>query len=656
MILKFYVKYQTLYLLSRDPVVADSSGYLQANFQFTEDWDGTNKTAQFKRTESDLITDGKPLFFNEEIDNNGNCIIPWEVLKGEGTFNVNVFGQKTESDGTTVKTITVNSVDVPVGKSGLTKDMIPQDSTPSRYDNIYIEIKKAQAAVASDKSAAATSEANAKTSATNAKASETNAAGSAAAAANSAKGASTSATNAANSATSSANSATAAANSAKAASTSEANAKSSQTAAATSATNSANSASAAATSATAAKNSQTAAASSASAAASSASTAASSASTAATHETNAKTALASCQNIQSQVNSGLQALTSAVKYRGSVASYSALPKTGLSTGDMYNVRAAGGTDANGTAIKAGDNLVYNGSGWDDQSGTVDLSGYYTKTEMAGAVMSTTVSNDTITFIHKDATKTTAKVTNVAHATNATNDANGNPIAGTYLPLSGGTLTGDVFGVTPPNGDNSTKIATTAFVNAKAGNYLPLSGGTMTGDNAKITMSNGESYVRCWGNGLYLGGTDGNNNSSAAFFTNTNGIGFQLNAGNGTTFKRMEGKPDGTLTWDNKDVERVNSSGTNYIRYESGLQLCWGRVSINVNSTTNTTPFAYRGTVTVTFPVAFRDTPFGVSNVDDGSPWWTTTARSITSTTMQVEASGNAQATKVVCWFAVGRWK
>jgi len=62
----------------------------------------------------------------------------------------------------------------------------------------------------------------------------------------------------------------------------------------------------------------------------------------------------------------------------------------------------------------------------------------------------------------------------------------------YLPLSGGTLTGDVFGVTPPNGDNSKKLATTAFVNAKAGNYLPLSGGTMTGDVLGVTPPNGDN--------------------------------------------------------------------------------------------------------------------------------------------------------------------
>ena len=109
--------------------------------------------------------------------------------------------------------------------------------------------------------------------------------------------------------------------------------------------------------------------------------------------------------------------------------------------------------------------------------------------------------------------------------------------------------------------------------------------------------------------------------------------------------------------ENKEVEQVTTKSTNYIRYESGLQICWGYVSVNVNTATNTTPFAYRGTVTITFPVAFNSTPFGVSNVDDGAPWWTTTARSITSTTMQVEASGNtSSATKGVYWFAVGNWK
>lgn len=202
--------------------------------------------------------------------------------------------------------------------------------------------------------------------------------------------------------------------------TSETNASNSQSAAASSASAAASSASAASTSATNAKNSQTAAASSASAAKSSQTAAA-------TSETNAKTAMVSCQNIQTQVNNGLQSLTSAVKYRGSVASFSALPTSGQSVGDMYNIKAAGGTDANGTTIRAGDNAVWNGSGWDDQAGTVDLSNYYTKDEINGAVISTTVSNDTITFIHKNASKTTATVNNVGHATKASQDDKGQAI-------------------------------------------------------------------------------------------------------------------------------------------------------------------------------------------------------------------------------------
>lgn len=214
-------------------------------------------------------------------------------------------------------------------------------------------------------------------------------------------------------ATASASSASASASSASAAKTSE--------------TNSASSASAASASETAAKTSETNAANSKTAAASSASAAKTSETNASASETNAKTALASCQNIQTQVNAGLQSLTSAVKYRGSIASFSDVPTSGQEIGDLYNVKAAGGTDSNGVAIKAGDNVVWNGSGWDDLAGTVDLSDYYKKSEINSAITSTTVSDATITFIHKDASTSTATVNNVAHATKASQDDNGQAI-------------------------------------------------------------------------------------------------------------------------------------------------------------------------------------------------------------------------------------
>ena len=70
-------------------------------------------------------------------------------------------------------------------------------------------------------------------------------------------------------------------------------------------------------------------------------------------------------------------IAKAVNYKGSVNSYSELPKSAMAVGDMYNIATA--DTANG--IKAGDNVVYNGNSWDNMGGTIDLSGYATKEEL-----------------------------------------------------------------------------------------------------------------------------------------------------------------------------------------------------------------------------------------------------------------------------------
>jgi hypothetical protein len=62
--------------------------------------------------------------------------------------------------------------------------------------------------------------------------------------------------------------------------------------------------------------------------------------------------------------------------------------------------------------------------------------------------------------------------------------------GTLVANVEGTLTGVIASSTTATtqnaGDNSTKVATTAYVDTATGNYLPLSGGTMTGDIAMGT--------------------------------------------------------------------------------------------------------------------------------------------------------------------------
>lgn len=70
-------------------------------------------------------------------------------------------------------------------------------------------------------------------------------------------------------------------------------------------------------------------------------------------------------------------VSSVYKYKGSVENYEGLPVSDQQVGDTYNVKAAD----NSHGIKAGDNVVWDGSAWDVLSGTVDLSGYMQEADL-----------------------------------------------------------------------------------------------------------------------------------------------------------------------------------------------------------------------------------------------------------------------------------
>lgn len=74
-------------------------------------------------------------------------------------------------------------------------------------------------------------------------------------------------------------------------------------------------------------------------------------------------------------------VVSNVRVKGSAPSFAGLPND-AETGDMYNITAGGGSDANGVAIKSGDNVVWTGSGWDNFGGLIDLSGKVDKVTSA----------------------------------------------------------------------------------------------------------------------------------------------------------------------------------------------------------------------------------------------------------------------------------
>lgn len=122
--------------------------------------------------------------------------------------------------------------------------------------------------------------------------------------------------------------------------------------------------------------------------------------------------------------------------------------------------------------------------------------------------------------------------------------------------------------------------------------------------------------------------------------------------------QLEGTSDGALTWTGGDysssgkIEIVYSSNfsndTRYIRYSSGLQICWGYVSLNGPITATNKR--------ITFPVAFITKPAilttynaNAGNTPIGIGWESTTAFSIGTV-------NGSSSTSNTSWIAIGAWK
>jgi len=120
----------------------------------------------------------------------------------------------------------------------------------------------------------------------------------------------------------------------------------------------------------------------------------------------------------------------------------------------------------------------------------------------------------------------------------------------YLPLSGGSI----------NGNLSVSGTITGDVTGTASGNLPLSGGTMTGTlyfntggEARIqnNLSTNDGFVSIYGGGGYtngayitLSGKDRSTNAGVFSIYANDGV-------NGT--KSLQGKSDGTLTWNGKSI-------------------------------------------------------------------------------------------------------
>ena len=138
--------------------------------------------------------------------------------------------------------------------------------------------------------------------------------------------------------------------------------------------------------------------------------------------------------------------------------------------------------------------------------------------------------------------------------------------------------------TRTTGTSDKEPVTVGYLNSRLGSYLPLAGGTMTG---QIKTSYTDALVKTADNGhlTIIGGTAYANGASIKLSgkSETNAQGwFQVRAQDGTNSKDLIGKPDGTLTWDSSDVyvenrtnvstvgPAITRSGTaNWLRFTGG---------------------------------------------------------------------------------------
>lgn len=188
--------------------------------------------------------------------------------------------------------------------------------------------------------------------------------------------------------------------------------------------------------------------------------------------------------------------------------------------------------------------------------------------------------------------------------------NGNNV----ITSAGGTMTGPI----------STSYSQ-AFRKTNSNDYIQINSGVATADGSSLVMC-----AKDYSGGLGAGA-------------------FNLTARDSNEYKILYGKPDGTLTWGGKEVERIQASGTNYIRFVSGLQICWG------SGTTANPP------ASVNFPVSFSAQPgiafVHISTVSTGISYQkmanvTTTA----FTPILLNASHSDYVATSYRYIAIGKWK
>lgn len=191
--------------------------------------------------------------------------------------------------------------------------------------------------------------------------------------------------------------------------------------------------------------------------------------------------------------------------------------------------------------------------------------------------------------------------------------------------------------------------------------LDSTGGTMSG-NLHIAVSDAEIIM--------LSSDDGSISAECQYRRTDTGA--SLGCGVGASGKNM-GLYDGThkrwLVHTDASTGKiyiggtlctgfVTASGSNYVRFSDGTQICWGNGTMPVKTSNAGSNFLqYSGILTVNFPVAFSSSPVGIVNGGDHAAYWNGNSPWTSKTSIRVSIASNGMADSMqYSYIAIGRWK
>lgn len=126
--LEFNISHQNIIRQDSFSVVSGSQNYLKAKFNFvTDDWNDVDVITV-------IFTRKNGRTYNVVLDDNRECLVPWEVLDTEGSFTVSLYGGNL---------ITVDTNEIKVKKSGFSIGAQPEAPTPSVYNQIIALVQNA---------------------------------------------------------------------------------------------------------------------------------------------------------------------------------------------------------------------------------------------------------------------------------------------------------------------------------------------------------------------------------------------------------------------------------------------------------------------------------------------------------------------------------